>query len=205
MSILDAPDVARRPRKEQPHFLRVATRQVRSRKDQGRSSPTRKVFNMATREETKETNKALWDWKKGSMKQAKLSMTSTPRSARQPLQSLSTNRLKRTDRVYTSTLPQSSVSDERPRFLQELDLTSENLTFAQPLAIPPMKSRVVSTTMKQSRLVRKNVISRTHAITSLRRDGPRPVESEIVGREGGLSPYAFSASLAALDKDRKRT
>lgn len=205
LSILDAPDVARRPRKEQPHFLRVATRQVRSRKDQGRSSPTRKVFNMATREETKETNKALWDWKKGSMKQAKLSMTSTPRSARQPLQSLSTNRLKRTDRVYTSTLPQSSVSDERPRFLQELDLTSENLTFAQPLAIPPMKSRVVSTTMKQSRLVRKNVISRTHAITSLRRDGPRPVESEIVGREGGLSPYAFSASLAALDKDRKRT
>ncbi|RAO67644.1 uncharacterized protein BHQ10_003656 [Talaromyces amestolkiae] len=205
LSILDAPDVARRSRKEQPQFLRVATRQARSRKDQGRSSPSRKVFNMATREETKETNKALWDWKKGSMKQAKLSMTSTPRSARQPLQSLSANRQERTDRNHTSTLPQNSVSDERPRFLRELDLTSENLTFAQPLAVPPVKSRVISTTMKQSRLVRKNVISRTHAITSLRRNGARPVESEIVGGEAGLSPYAFSASLAALDKDRKRT
>ncbi|GAM35173.1 hypothetical protein TCE0_017f03295 [Talaromyces pinophilus] len=202
LSILDAPDVALRTRKEQPQFLRVAIRQARSRKDQGRSSPSRKVFNMATREETKETNKALWDWKKGSMKQAKLSMTSTPRSARQPLQSLSTNRPNRMDRDHTSTLPQHSATEDRPRFLEELDLTSEN---AQPIAVPPAKSRVISAAAKQSKLVRRNVINRKHAITSLRRDAARPVESEIVGGEAALSPYAFSASLAALRKDRKRT
>lgn len=205
LSILDAPDVALRSRKEQPHFLRVATRQARSRKDQGRSSPSRKVFNMATREETKETNKALWDWKKGSMKQAKLSMTSTPRSARQPLLSLSTNRPNRIDRNHTSTLPQHSATEDRPRFLEELDLTSENTPLAQPTAVPPVKSRVISTAPKQSKLVRRNVINRKHAITSLQRDAARPVESEIVGGEAAISPYAFSASLAALRKDRKRT
>lgn len=205
LSILDAPDVALQPRKEQPQFLRVATRQARSRKDQGRSSPSRKVFNMATREETKETNKALWDWKKGSMKQAKLSMTSTPRSARQPLQSPSTNRPNRIDRNHTSTLPQHSATEDRQRFLEELDLTSENTPLVQPTAVLHAKSRVISTVPKQSKLVRKNVINRKHAITSLRRGAARPVESEIVGGEAALSPYAFSASLAALRKDRKRT
>jgi hypothetical protein len=205
LSILDAPDVALRPRKQQPQFLRVATRQARSRKDQGRSSPSRKVFNMATREETKETNKALWAWKKGSMKQAKLSTASTPRSARQPLQSLSTNRPNRVDRNHTSTLSQDSATEERPRFLEEIDLTSENTILAQPKTVPPAKSRVISTATKQSRLVRRNVINRKHAITSLRRDTARPVESEIVGGEAALSPDAFSASLAALRKDRKRT
>lgn len=204
LSILDAPDVALRSREEQPQFLRVATRQARSRKDQGRSSPSRKVFNMATREETKETNKALWDWKKGSMKQAKLSITSTPRSIRQPLQDLSTNRPQRMNRNHTSTQPQSSVTEERPRFLEELDLTSENITLGQPTAVSPPKSRVTSTTRKQSSVVRRNVINRKHAITSLRRDTARPVESEIVGGEASLSPYAFSASLAALRRERER-
>jgi hypothetical protein len=205
LSILDAPDVALRPRKQQPQFLRVASRQARSRNDQGRSSPSRKVFNMATREETKETNKALQDWKRGSMKQTKLSVASTPRSARQPLQSLSTNRPNRIDRNRTNTLPQDSVTEEQPRVQEELDLTSENITLAQPTTVPPAKSRVVSTATKQSRLIRRSVINRKHAITSLRRDAARPVESEIVSGEAALSPYAFSASLAALRNDRKRT
>ncbi|QGA18601.1 hypothetical protein EYB26_006286 [Talaromyces marneffei] len=202
LSILDAPDVALRPRKDQPQFLRVATRQARSRKDQGRSSPSRKVFNMATREETKETNKALWDWKKGAMKQAKLSIASTPRSARQPLQSLSTNKPNRMGRTNTSTLSRDSPTEQQPRFLEELELTSEN---TNPTTVPPTKSQAASTATTQSRLVRRSVINRKHAITSLRRDAARPVESEIVGGETAPSPYAFSASLAALRKDRKRT
>lgn len=204
LSILDAPDVALRSRKEQPQFLRVASRKARSRKDQGRSSPSRKMFNMATREETKETNKALWDWKKGFMKQAKLTMTSTPKSTRQPLQRLPTNSANHMDRNRTNALPRESVAQERPRFLEELDLTSENMIITQPPAVPP-ESRVMSTTTKQSRLIIRNAGNRKYAITSLRRDAARPVESEMVGGEAALSPYAFSASLAALSKDHKRT
>ncbi|EED22429.1 conserved hypothetical protein [Talaromyces stipitatus ATCC 10500] len=199
LSILDAPDVISRPRKEQPQFLRVATRQARSRKDQGRSSPSRKVFNMATREETKETNGALWDWKRGAMKQAKLSVASTPRSTRQPLQNLSTN-------TPNPGVVQDSSTEAPPRFLEELDLASENVSSAHSATGRPAKRQVISATTNRSRLVRRNVINRNHAITSLRRDAVRPAEFEVAGTEPSDSPYAFSASLAALHRtDRKRT
>lgn len=83
IGILDAPDVARKPRAEQPPFLKVALRQAQSRRDGGRRSPTQKVFQLASREDTADVNESLRDWRRGSIPQQKVSLHQ-PRTRRQP-------------------------------------------------------------------------------------------------------------------------
>ncbi|KAJ5478788.1 hypothetical protein N7530_004297 [Penicillium desertorum] len=73
IGILDAPDVATKPRKEQSRLLRVATRRPRSRKDGGRQSHTQKFVKLASREDTVDANESLRDWKRGAIRQAKIS------------------------------------------------------------------------------------------------------------------------------------
>ncbi|KAJ5583481.1 hypothetical protein N7535_002101 [Penicillium sp. DV-2018c] len=73
IGILDAPDVARKAREEQPRFLRIASRQPRSRKDRGRQSPTQKFVQLASREDTVDANESLRDWKRGAIRPAKIS------------------------------------------------------------------------------------------------------------------------------------
>ena len=68
IGILDAPDVLNQPIDKQPQFLRVAARQARSRRDQGRASPTRKVFRLSTRADTEDANVALREWKRGTIR-----------------------------------------------------------------------------------------------------------------------------------------
>ncbi|CAG8218251.1 unnamed protein product [Penicillium salamii] len=72
IGILDAPDVATKSRREQPHFLRVAARQARSRRDAGRRSPTQKFLKLASRDDTLDANDSLRDWKRGSIPQRKI-------------------------------------------------------------------------------------------------------------------------------------
>lgn len=67
VGILDAPDVKNRQTQNQPQFLRVALRRARSRRNQGRSSPTRKFFRLANRRDTEDANLRLREWREGTI------------------------------------------------------------------------------------------------------------------------------------------
>lgn len=68
LGILDAPDIKGRPWREQPAFLRIAARKARSRNDYGRTSPTRKLFQLQTPAATDDVNESLYAWKFGTIR-----------------------------------------------------------------------------------------------------------------------------------------
>ncbi|KAI9848984.1 MAG: hypothetical protein M1837_005875 [Sclerophora amabilis] len=87
LSVLDSPQHHGSEVKPAPHFLRVAKRQVRSRKNKGRHSPTAKVFRLASRQDTEEVQTILQDWRHGNIRQ-NVSIRrdpTTPRRGRSPL------------------------------------------------------------------------------------------------------------------------
>ncbi|OKL61595.1 hypothetical protein UA08_03164 [Talaromyces atroroseus] len=204
LGILDAPDMAQLPRKEQPQFLRIAARQVRSRRDQGRSSPNRKFFRMTTLEETEDTNKLLRDWKKGTMKQRKLPMVRSSNHVRQPLRNIQANTQAIGESEYLATYSKASANQARPERLKEISSTSETETLAQSASFSATQEQAVQKFAKRSRARNMKVISRSLAIHSLKRSTARPVESENVGSQE-TSSAAFSMPLAELNKAyRKR-
>lgn len=62
-----------------PKFLKVAARSARQRVDMGRSSPSKKIFQMATRWDNVEVNTVLQKWKGGHLK-ARLAPDAKPRT-----------------------------------------------------------------------------------------------------------------------------
>jgi Mus7/MMS22 family len=201
LGILDAPDVAQRSRKEQSQFLRVAARQVRSRRDQGRSSPNKKFFRMTNPEDTEDTNELLWDWRKGAMKQTKLPVTRSSKYARQPLRNIQAN----TRAVGEhATHPQPSAREARSGRLEKSSSISENQTLVQSATFSPAQERAVPTLTKKPKARNMKVVSRKFAIHSLKRSTTRPAEFENVGFEEPSSA-AFSIPLAELNRAyRKR-
>lgn len=67
LSIVDVTNVNRSANVSLPPFIRVANRQARTRMDQARHSPTRKVFRLATRADTEEVQTVLREWTEGSI------------------------------------------------------------------------------------------------------------------------------------------
>ncbi|MCJ1397800.1 hypothetical protein MMC11_000996 [Xylographa trunciseda] len=63
-SIIDSTDVKAESRV--PNFVRVAVRTTKSRRDQGRHSPSRKFLRLATREDTADVQNSLEEWQRGS-------------------------------------------------------------------------------------------------------------------------------------------
>ncbi len=66
LSILDAPTSPIRKPDVVPNFLRLAARTVRSRKDKGRHSPSRKFIRLGTREDTEDACETLHNWREGT-------------------------------------------------------------------------------------------------------------------------------------------
>ena len=67
LSILDAPSLKKNAPDALPTFLKVASRAVRSRKDTGRHSPSRKYLRLATRDDDHDANETLRDWREGTI------------------------------------------------------------------------------------------------------------------------------------------
>ncbi|RAL66052.1 hypothetical protein DID88_005713 [Monilinia fructigena] len=63
LSIVDIAENSGRFEINAPAFLKVAARSVRSRKELGRQSPTRKFIRLATREDTADAQSVLQDWR----------------------------------------------------------------------------------------------------------------------------------------------
>lgn len=67
LSILDATTSPTRKPDAFPNFLRLAARTVRSRKDQGRHSPSRKFIRLAERGDTEDACETLRNWREGTL------------------------------------------------------------------------------------------------------------------------------------------
>ncbi|KAL2008713.1 hypothetical protein VTN00DRAFT_6907 [Thermoascus crustaceus] len=204
--ILDAPDVAQRPRHDQPLFLRVAARQARSRQDRGRASPSRKFIRLGTRLDTEEANMSLRDWKRGAIPKAKIAKPQAMPRKRQPLANLSTNSKQDvSSRPASRRLPDDDAGDPGPRWVDEMDIASEK-------GPSPDMQTAPLTEVRRPKIIYKNpliperrgnqwVISRNFAVSSLKRNDPRPAELEAAETgSGSRSASSFQRSLAALNR-----
>ncbi|CAL5868220.1 uncharacterized protein PFLUO_LOCUS2444 [Penicillium psychrofluorescens] len=201
LGILDAPDVAQRPPKEQPQFLRVAARKARARKAGGRQSPTHKFFQLASREDTADANESLRRWKKGAIRQTKINPPQAKPRKRGPQQSF-----------------QSLINQARPR-LQSARTRSPHATIEpshialpsdervvpeqDPGCDPPVPAATSTETAAMSRSTQPEkrghqwVVRRNIAITSLRRNDPRPA----AGQGSQPSSAHFHKSLSMLNRN----
>lgn len=91
ISILDVMSCADWGLKEPPQFIRVAARTARSRKDQGRQSPTRKFIRLANHEDTSDAQSVLREWKDGKIQQHNLRTSLAAEPSRPPLRRISGN------------------------------------------------------------------------------------------------------------------
>ncbi|KAF7172875.1 hypothetical protein CNMCM5623_004985 [Aspergillus felis] len=204
LGILDAPDVAHRPREEMPQFLRVAARRARSRKDMGRRSPSRKFIKLGSRLDTEDANKALSEWRRGKLRQTQLPRVQTKLYARQPLLDRAVNQ----SAVVTDRNPhlkeRGSLPD--PKRTAQDDLTDDAPDETRPdvPTIAPTTAREISSRPKPAsgQQGRKWVIRRNFAVSSLKRNGPRPAEPEITdASRNSASPSLFQKTLAQLNRD----
>lgn len=84
LSVLDTPTLAPNNEGPVPRFLKVALRTARSRNDQGKQSPSKKNFRLATVEDSREIEQTLEAWRKGRIKRRSRSFT-RPGPSRIPL------------------------------------------------------------------------------------------------------------------------
>jgi hypothetical protein len=96
LSILD---IAHDPGVRLPQFIKVAARAARSRKRQGRQSPSRKFIRLSNREDTQDVQSVLDDWKGGRIKPKVLSFersnfSDSPEGPLQPIQNNRQTRLR---------------------------------------------------------------------------------------------------------------
>ncbi|GAE00220.1 conserved hypothetical protein [Paecilomyces variotii No. 5] len=202
LGILDAPDVIQRPRPAQPQFLRIAARQARSRRDQGRRSPTRKFFRLGTRKDTEDANSSLRDWRKGSIQQAKLVKTVKKQQQRQPLIDLSLNQNDHSE-GSRSALP---ISASEP-----VNAHGERFDTGASLSGTESNGRISNTAARRETISNKQsavkrhhdkwIVPRKFAISSLKRQDPRPAEFESVeASQTTITPSMFQQSLSALNR-----
>lgn len=208
LGILDTPDVASQPRKEQPQFLRVAARNARSRQDRGRRSPTRKVIRLNSRLDTDDANASLREWRAGRLRQATLPRAphqhKHPR--RQPLKDLSTNArdvfnglgAKRTRERNLPTNNQLAGPSRNNNAAGGETATID----ARPDSTPD--TRNAAPRPVQQRRGNAWVIQRNFAISSLSRNNARPVMPEIENRASDARELpSLQGPLALLARDER--
>lgn len=207
LGILDAPDVAERPRQEQPAFLRVAARQARSRQDRGRRSPTKKFFDLGSRNDTEDANMPLRNWRRGKLRQTRLGPLSRPRE-RQPLMNLSTNgqdmRHNPEGRTARDAGPSSvHIAGEAVQSEENNTAPERVLELNVPAPMAPTSKRDIM--LRRPRLAEvqgnKWIVRRNLAITSLKRNTPRPAGLEVENTGSNMSPSVFQRSLSVLNQD----
>ncbi|EKV12476.1 hypothetical protein PDIG_44000 [Penicillium digitatum PHI26] len=212
IGILDAPDVATKPRTEQSRLLRVAARRPRSRKDGGRQSPTHKFVKLASREDTIDANESLRDWQRGVIRQAKIY---PPRSRAPQHRHWSTNLSMLSARAKSNSnigrIP-NNIHDAEV----DADFSNTNtveLEHAQmapkssAISVPPNQAPMAESFSRQKtdQHARTWVIPRNVAITSLKRNTIRPAATSLAGpgRSQKMVPAMFNQSLSLLNRHYK--
>ncbi|KGO72152.1 Methyl methanesulfonate-sensitivity protein 22 [Penicillium italicum] len=212
IGILDAPDVATKPRTEQSRLLRVATRRPRSRKDGGRQSPTQKFVKLASREDTMDANESLRDWKRGAIRQAKIS---PPRSRatqhRHWEANLSILSARAKSNAKIGRIPNQFLDAEADDDFSNTNTVEPEQSQAPPesgaVPVPPNQAPVVESSSRRKPEQHGNtwVIPRNVAITSLKRNTIRPAATSLAGpgRSQKMVPAMFNQSLSLLNRHYK--
>ncbi|KAF3480515.1 uncharacterized protein GIQ15_05862 [Arthroderma uncinatum] len=192
LGILDAEDVRNQRLDTQPQFLRVAARRARSRKDKGRQSPSRKIFKLATKADTRDANSSLCNWRSGKYQQAS-GITST--------------------RPRTTPRPHSRAGNPSPtsRATQANRATPITETDPEPIVIydddESLSKQDTRTGINKTKQRPKNnwVVNRPYGISSFQRHLPRPAQLDVEDIPTGISqpPSAFHRTLSALHKAYK--
>ena len=198
LGILDAPDVVRRPRKEQPQFIRVAARQARTRRNRGRGSPTNKIFVFSSGLDTEDTNVHLREWQRGEIPQTQpMESVPSPRPC-QPLIDL-TSEQDNSDhrgpgRNGLQDLMKASSAQKRPT-----EGNSPGVSASTRIAPSGASNRKSSNSGRGNRWI----INRNIGISSLHRNFPRPAELQLddIGRTNLETPSLFQRSLSYLNRN----
>ncbi|KAJ5149815.1 hypothetical protein N7448_001393 [Penicillium atrosanguineum] len=204
LGILDAPDVASKPRTEQPQFLRVAARKARLRQDRGRQSPTRKFFQLGSRVETADANEFLRDWRKGAIKQSKIARPQSKPRKSQSIANPSTGvrgagLTARTSRISNHfavaeaiQAPEDVIPPDDPSIGNSVDpvFSTERISDAKR---PAQAER-----QGHQWIVRRNV-----GISSFQRNGARPAAASLAspGQSQVANRAGFGRSLTLLNRD----
>jgi hypothetical protein len=200
LSILDVISSPGGHIKELPQFIRVAARTARSKKHQGRQSPTRKYIRLANRGDTFDAQSVLQEWKDGKIQQKTLHSSHATAPSRAPLKSVSGNVQSRL---------RSPVS--RPKS-SSYGLADNNRILPRKLIVPRERQRTIndfvtttSPTTEQS--LPKSNISSGLGVTRKRLERPRYIpQSRPAQLESSELQYnnqhptaAFKTSKKALD------
>lgn len=206
--ILDAPDVAARPREEQPQFLRIAARRARSRPDQGRQSPTQKFVQLSSRVDTADANQSLRDWKRGAIPRAKTTRAPSKPRKRQTLSGLSIGA-----RLAAPAVRSSRIANHFPA--ADIEILSDHEDPPVPvsasirdtsvpveLAVPPSANVNPAPPAQSERRGHQWIVQRNMPITSLRRNDPRPAPTSLAAPTGNQSASKdmFRRSLTLLNR-----
>ncbi|EEQ87588.1 uncharacterized protein BDCG_02708 [Blastomyces dermatitidis ER-3] len=201
LGILDVTDVKDQPVREQPQFLRVAARQARSRRNQGRKSPTRTYLKLGTRQDTEDANRSLAEWKAGSLQQSRITGNHTAKRPRQSYNSSvaghshierneNIGHQARTDTVHSPRTDVDAGSAKGGQLKPALELHSTSREGGLNPQSPSRSRRQAG----QRWTVRKG----GYAISSLRRNAPRPAQLDLsvtsLDRTSG-----FQRSLSTLN------
>lgn len=213
LGILDAPDVATRPQEEQPLFLRVAARRARSRKDAGRRSPTRKFVQLSSKSDTRDANQSLQEWRRGKIKQTKITRSQSKARKRQPFAGVSNqNRsiaqfAERTENLGHASAPRSTQPDvimvDSDDATGQENIPSTAPAAPAPLQLPPSVNTPAVRSTQLERHGHQWVVRRNMPISSLQRNAARPAVTSVSASKENrdLSRNVFGQSLNQLNRD----
>ncbi|KAE8415914.1 Mus7/MMS22 family-domain-containing protein [Aspergillus pseudocaelatus] len=200
LGILDAPDVASRPRNEQPQFLRVAARKARSRQDRSRRSPSNKVIKMSSALDTEDANTSLREWRAGRIRQSKLPRPQAKPPRRPPLADLSSNKKIRPRNHGSGEINKDRPINAGPSIRPDDANVAQNQMPDQeappPTTAPPTSEKPMQRIQHGNNwFVRRNVV-----VSSLKRNDPRPVGLEMASLDVSRAP-SFQRSLSLLNQN----
>ena len=211
LGILDAPDVASQPRKEQPHFLRVAARRARKRQDKGRQSPTRKFLQLGSKTDTADANQSLRDWKRGSIRQTKIDRPQSKPRKRQPLANISNGprpgpasaRKNRTLDEFAALEPDLAEIGSQPA-QQQPSTVVDAIPSAPPA--PSANDEGAARPPQPEQRGHQWIVRRNAAISSLQRNNIRPAATSLTGPAASqaASQAVFNRSLGQLNQDYRQ-
>ena len=211
-SILDVPDIVNRPRKEQPQFLRIAARRARSRKDQGRQSPTRKFVQLSSRQDTLDANQTLRDWKRGTIprsKSRKAASISRKRQVPTVIQPgvrniAAATQTSRITKHFEIDRAESFSTDDRSPAPNTASVHGPSIPIESAPSIPEPSNHTPAAQL--NRAGNQWIVQRRMPIISLRRNDPRPAPTSLAAPTeiASASKGIFSRSLTLLNRKFRR-
>ncbi|CAG8951999.1 hypothetical protein HYFRA_00000735 [Hymenoscyphus fraxineus] len=201
LSILDAVDY-NATNKQLPQFVRIAARTARSRKGQGRHSPTKKFIKMSNRDDTLEAQKVLQDWRNGRIqpKHREHQRSNSNDLARRALQPIVVNKQTKlpppTKKVNQGTPTTSARGSQAPR---RLFVTKPRQTSIGGFVTPGEPVPISENPQAQPNSPKKARLHQSRPRSNISNIRPAQLESSDAERHTQDSGSFFKTSKRSLD------